>query len=175
MLHSMFWNGEKFWSGLSTKNLPLSLSNLALKKVSECSFTKIVLQYSPGLVQMKWGLEWEYIHPSRFLNGRNFISGFVYEKSTHVVVKFCAQKVSVCSFTKSVLQYSPGLVQIKWGLEWDCMHPSRFLNGMNFYLVGLRIKYSCRCQLLRSKKCRYAVSRIVFFNIVQDLFKWNEG
>ena len=35
--------------------------------------------------------------------------------------------------------------------------------------------YSCRCQILRSKECRCAVSRKVFFNLVKDLFKWNEG
>ena len=28
-----------------------------------------------------------------------------------------------------------------------------------FDLGGLRKKYSCRCQILRSKECRYAVSR----------------
>ena len=40
-----------------------------------------------------------------------------------------------------------------------------------FDLGGLRKKYSCRCQVLRSKACRYAVSRKVFFNPVKDLFK----
>ena len=44
-----------------------------------------------------------------------------------------------------------------------------------FDLGGLRNKYSCRCQILRSKECRCAVSRKVFFNLVKDLFKWNEG
>ena len=39
----------------------------------------------------------------------------------------------------------------------------------------LRKKYSCRFQILRSKEYRYAVSRKVFFNVVEDLFKWNEG
>ena len=40
-----------------------------------------------------------------------------------------------------------------------------------FDLGGLRKKYSCRCQILRSKECRCAVSRKVFFNVVKDLFK----
>ena len=45
-----------------------------------------------------------------------------------------------------------------------------------FYdLGGLRKKYSCRCQILRSKECRCAVSRKVFFNLVKDLCKLNEG
>ena len=44
-----------------------------------------------------------------------------------------------------------------------------------FDLGGLRKKYSCCCQILRSKECRCAVSRKVFFNLVKDLFKWNEG
>ena len=44
-----------------------------------------------------------------------------------------------------------------------------------FHLVCLRKKYSFRCQTLRSKNCPYAVSRKVFFNLVKDLFKLNEG
>ena len=43
-----------------------------------------------------------------------------------------------------------------------------------YYLGGLRKKYSCR-QILRSKDFRYAVSRKVFFNLVKDLCKLNEG
>ena len=42
-------------------------------------------------------------------------------------------------------------------------------------LGGLREKYSCRCQILRSKECRCAVSRKVFFNLVKELCKLNEG
>ena len=44
-----------------------------------------------------------------------------------------------------------------------------------FDLGGLRKKYSCRCQILRSKECRCAVSRKVFFNLVKDLCKLNDG
>ena len=44
-----------------------------------------------------------------------------------------------------------------------------------FDLGGLRKKYSCRCQILRSKECRCAVSRKVFFNLVKELCKLNEG
>ena len=40
-----------------------------------------------------------------------------------------------------------------------------------FDLGGLRKKYSCHCQILGSKEFRYAVSRKVFFNLVNDLFK----
>ena len=43
-----------------------------------------------------------------------------------------------------------------------------------FDLGGLRKKYSCRFQILRSKGCRCAVSRKVFFNLVKDLCKLNE-
>ena len=44
-----------------------------------------------------------------------------------------------------------------------------------FDLGGLRKKYSCCCQILRSKEFRYAVSQKMFFNLVKDLFKRNEG
>ena len=40
-----------------------------------------------------------------------------------------------------------------------------------FDLDGLRKKYSCRCQIFRSKEFRYAVSQKVFFNLVNVLFK----
>ena len=42
-------------------------------------------------------------------------------------------------------------------------------------LDGLQKKYSCRCQILRSKEFRCAVSRKVFFNLFKDLCKLNEG
>ena len=45
----------------------------------------------------------------------------------------------------------------------------------SFDLDALRKKYSCRCKILRSKECRCAVSRKVFFNLVLDLCKLNEG
>ena len=44
-----------------------------------------------------------------------------------------------------------------------------------FDLGGLRKKYSCRCQILRSTERRCAGSRKVFFNLVKDLCKLNEG
>ena len=44
-----------------------------------------------------------------------------------------------------------------------------------FDLGCLRKKYSCRCQILRSKECRCAVSRKVFFNLVKDLCKLKKG
>ena len=44
-----------------------------------------------------------------------------------------------------------------------------------FDLGGRRKKYSCRCQILRSKECRCAVSRKVFFNLVKDLCKLKDG
>ena len=40
-----------------------------------------------------------------------------------------------------------------------------------FFLGGLRKKYLTRCQISRSKYCLYTVEKIVFFNIVKDLFK----
>ena len=54
------------------------------------------------------------------------------------------------------------------------MHPNRFWNRRLLDLGCLRKNYSWRCQILRSKECRYAVSRNVFFKPVKDFFKWNE-
>ena len=133
MYSSSLLNRRNFWSGLSTKKELMSLSNFALKKVSVCSLTKNVLQSSRGLVQMKWGLDWECIQPSRFLNRRNFWSGSSTKKELMSLSNFELKKVSVCRFTKCVLQSSPGLVQMKWRLDWEFMQPSRFLNRKNFW------------------------------------------
>ena len=133
MLPSRFWNEKNFWSGLSTKNLLKLLPNFALKKLSVCSCTKSVLQSSQGIVQMKWGLDWECMQPSRFINRRNFWSGSSTKKELMSLSNFALKKVSVCSFTKFVLPSSPELVQMKWGLDWECMQPSRFLNRRNFW------------------------------------------
>ena len=136
---------------------------------------KVFFQSSQGLFQMEWGLEWECKHPSRFWSKKNFWSGLSTRKVLMSLSNFAPINVSVCSFTKSVFQSSRGLVQVEWELELECMHPIRCLNRKNFDVGCLRKTYSFRCQILRSKVCRYAVSWKVFFNVVEDLFKWNEG
>ena len=80
-----------FLSGLSTKKVLMSLSNFALIKVLECSFTTSVFQSSQELVQMEWELERVCMNPSKFSNRKNF-DPCALRKSTHVVVKFCAHK-----------------------------------------------------------------------------------
>ena len=78
-LVQMKW-GLEFWSGVASKEVLMSLSNFALKKLSVCRFTKSVFQSSHELVQMKWRQEFECMHPSRLWNRRNFWSGFSNEK-----------------------------------------------------------------------------------------------
>ena len=84
---------------------------------------------------------------------------------------FALKRVSVCSFTKTVFQSSQGLVQIEWGWSRSVSILVGFESEGFFDLGGLRKKYSCRCQILRSKQCRCAVSRKAFFNVVKDLVK----
>ena len=116
------------------------------------------------------------MHPSRCWNRRNYWSGLSTKKVLMSLSNFALKSVSVSSFTKSVFQCRRGLVQMKWGLEQKYMHPSRYWNSRTYWSgLSTKKKYSCRCQILRSKECRYAVSQKVFFNLVKDLFKWNEG
>ena len=105
-----------------------------------------------------------------------------FEKSTHVVAKFCAKKLSVCRFTKSVFQSSHALVQVKWRQEFECVHPSRFWNRRNFWsgfsTKKVVVKFSCCCQIFIF--CVYLNlgmlgSQKVFFNLYKNLFKRNEG
>ena len=175
MLPSRFWNEKNFWSGLSTKNLLKLLPNFALKKLWVCSCTKSVLQYSQGIVQMKWGLEWECTHPSRFWNRTTFWSGLSTKKVFMSLSNFARKKMSVCSITKGIFQSSQGLVQMKWGLKTSACFPVSSEMKRIFDLDCLRKTYLSCCQTLRSKNCRYAVARKVFFNLVKELFKWNEG
>ena len=97
------------------------------------------------------------------------------KKSTHVVVKFCAYISLGMHVHKCVFQSSHEIVQMKWGQEYKCIHPSMFWNRRNFWPLFYEKKHSYFCQILRSKKCRYAVSRKEFFNLVKKLFKRNEG
>ena len=97
------------------------------------------------------------------------------KKNTHVVVNFCAQKLSVCSITKSLFQSCQELVQMKWGQEYEGTLLSRFWNRMNFW-SGLATKKSIHVAVkLCAQKCRYAVLQNCFINLVEELFKWNEG
>ena len=99
----------------------------------------------------------------------------VYGKSTHVVVKFCAQKECRCEVSRKVFF---NLVKDLCKLNEGWSRSVGILLGSGsagiFVLGGLRKKYSFR-QILRSKEFRYAVSRKVFFNLVKDLCKLNEG
>ena len=106
----------------------------------------------------------------------------VYEKSTHVVVKFCAQKKFAlkilrskecrCAVSRKVF-FNLVKELFKWNEGWS--RRVSILVGSEsegiFDLGCLRKNYSCRCQILRSKECRYAVSQKEFFNLVKDLFK----
>ena len=100
----------------------------------------------------------------------------VYEKSTHVVVKFLAQNESRCALSGKVFF---NLVKDLCKLNEGWSRSVSILVGSEsagiFDLSGLRKKCSCRCQILRSKECRCAVSRKVFFNLVKDFFNWNDG
>ena len=51
------------------------------------------------------------------LKQTEFLIWAVYEKRTYVIVKLCAQKLSVCSITKSVFQPSQKFVEMERGLE----------------------------------------------------------
>ena len=64
---------------------------------------------------------------------------------------------------------------MEWGLEQDCMRPSKFWNRRNMWSgLPTKKKFSCR-QSLRLYKSQYAGSQKVFFNLVMKLFKWIEG
>ena len=117
MQTSRFWNRKIVWSGLSTKIVLISLSNFARIKVSVCSFTKSILQSSQEFVQMKWGLEYECMHPISFWNRKNFWSGLSTKTVLMSLSNFALKKVSVCSFKKSDFQSSQLLVKTEWGLE----------------------------------------------------------
>ena len=86
-----------------------------------------------------------------------------------------SNQVSLCSFTKSVFKLVKG--SFKWNQGKNrsvCIQGGSETNGF-FSLGCLRIKHSFRCQILRSKECRYADSGNVYFNLVNDLLKLNEG
>ena len=100
----------------------------------------------------------------------------VYEKSTHVVVKSCAQKQCRCAISRKVFfNLVKDLCKLNEGWSTSVSILVGSESAGTYDLGGLQKKYSCRCQILRSKEFRYAVSRKVFFNLVKDLCKWNEG
>ena len=129
---SRFWNRRNFWSELSTKKVLMS-SNFAPIIASVCSLTKSVFQSSRGLVQMEWGLEQECVHPNRCWSRRNYWSGLSTKKVLISLSNFALKSVSVCSFTKSVFQSSEALVQMEWGLEYECMHAIRCQNRRSYW------------------------------------------
>ena len=81
----------------------------------------------------------------------------------------------MCSFTKSVLNLVKDLCKLNEGWSRSVSILVGSESARIYDLCGLRKKYSCRCQILRSKEFRCAVSRKVFFNLVKNLCKLNEG
>ena len=64
---------------------------------------------------------------------------------------------------------------MKWGLEYESMHPSRFWNRTTFWSVLSTKKSIYVVVKFCAQKSRYADSRKVVSNLVKSLFKWNEG
>ena len=172
--------GLEFWSGVASKKVLMSLSNFALIKLSVCRFTKSVFQSSHELVQMKWRQEFECMHPSRLWNRRNFWSGFSTKKVLMSLSNFQTlrlYKSQYAKFTKSVFQSRQELVQTKWGQKYDCINPSRFWKGRNFwsgFSTKKVIMSLSNFQTLHLYKSRYDRFTKKFFNLVKDMFKWNE-
>ena len=150
------------------KNVLISWSNFALKKVSYAASRKVFFNLVKKF--FKW-IE-DYSRSLWILVGsetdKKLWSGSLRKRVLMSLSNFAPIKVSVCSSTKSVFRSNPEVVQMKWGIEYDCMHPSRFWTKSIFW-SGLSTN------ILRSKNCRYAVSPKVFFKIVKKLFKWSEG
>ena len=115
------------------------------------------------------------MQPSSSEREKNFDLGFLRKKRIHVVVKFCAYKsLGMLGSQQLFFQSFHRPVSMKWGQEYECMLPSRSWNRGIFDLDCVQ-KSSHVVVKFCAQKSRYADSRKVIFNLVNNLFKWNEG
>ena len=115
------------------------------------------------------------MQPSSSEREKNFDLVFYEKKSIHVVVKFCAYKsLGMLGSQKEFFQSCQRPVPMKGGQAYECMHPSRSWNRRIFDLGCVR-KCSHLVVKFCAQKSRYADSRKMIFNLVNNLFKRNEG
>ena len=144
------------WSEFEVLN---TLSDLELKILSLYSLTKFFFKIVKELFKSIEGLR---------RNG-NFQTGSKAQKNRsmwseiqilNTLSDFALKIPSLHSLTKSVFQYSEGLIQINWGPTSDWEHPNSqigFEAEDTIVLGGLRLKYLTRCQIWRSKYYLYTV------------------
>ena len=106
----------------------MSLSNFAPIKVSVCSFTKSVFQFQSRTYSNEMRARVGVYASQQVLKQEEFLIWVVYEKSTHVVVKFRAYKSLGMQFHEKCFSFQKELL-----------------------LGCLQKKYSCRCQISRYK------------------------
>ena len=160
--------------GRSRKKYSCHCQFLRSKKCRYAVSQKVFHQSSQGLVQMQWGLEWECIHPIRFLNRRNFWSGLSTKKELMSLSIFALKKCRHAVSRKNFFNIVKNLVKWNEGSRRSELNlVGAEIEGI-FDLGCLRKIHSCRCQTLRSKKCRHAVSQKVYHQSSQGFvqIKW---
>ena len=131
---------KKIWSGFSTKkSIHVVVKFGAYKSLGMLGSQKVFFQSCQRPVSMKWGQEYECMHPSRFWNRRSFWSGFCTKKVLMSLSNFALKKVDM-QIREMCFQSSQVIVQMNWGQEQECMHPSSSEREETFDLVFLRKK-----------------------------------
>ena len=101
---------------LRKKSIHVVVKFRGYKSLGMLGSQKKFFQSSQGPVPMKWGLEYESMHPSRFWNRRSFWSGFCTKKVLMSLSNFALKKVGL-QIHEKCFQSSQEIVQMKWGQE----------------------------------------------------------
>ena len=139
-----FWKRKIFWSGCSTKKstevvLRFRAQKTVLRRFSEMFF----FQSSLGLILLNWGLVEECIPPRRLKKRRKFWTDCSMKRVLRWLSDSELRKLSWDNLTKSIFQSCLGRNLLNWGLEEECILPSKFWKRMIF-LFGLFYEKSLR-------------------------------
>ena len=158
-------NHRSSWSEIEVFN---TLSDFALKIPSLYSLTKSVFQYSEGLVQINWGPKLEWESPNRFQMRRNHRSSWSEIEVFNTLSDFALKIPSLYSLTKSVFQYSEGLVQINWGPKKEWESPNRFQMRRNHRSSWSEIE-------VFNTLSDFALKIPSLYSLTKSVFQYSEG
>ena len=137
------------------------------QKLSWDNLTQTVFQSSLGRILMNWGLA-EVCNPAnRFLKRRNFWSCCSRKRIHRWLSDSELKKASWDNLTKTVFQSSLGINLLNWGLEEECLPPSRFWKRRFFYLVVL--------QKITQVVVRFRAQNVSWDNLTKTVFQSSLG
>ena len=169
-----FWNRANFPSRWSTKKKLNTLSNFELKKYICAVSWKAIFSLVKDFVNWIERLRRTVIILVGSETGIIFHLGGLWKKQRFCQILRSKIEILLCSFTKSDIQSSEGLFQMKWGSTKESDNPIRLWNRANFPSRWSTKKVLNTLSNFELKKNSCAVSWKAIFSLMKYFVNWIE-